>query len=488
MESNASYDASMQQDKPACSSALSVQIQDFGPISKADIALKPLTVFIGPNNSGKSCATRLVHSIVETEIDLLNPANQAYIGHKHDPNLREQIIEMAARSIDYFVIPSDTTSKLIKHTLLDLKNLALQNIQRSFSSRHKDLIRIGTKKSVLKINTNIASSRLSFSADQSRLAADPRPVLETKVIFNPNLAKTIGHDDRYVYVDTFSLPLAHTQAFLVQAILHGLQQHLQKNTLANSFYLPDDRSGILRNLRGLSAGALRTSDYAGLKNLDVSKLLSITADFIANFLHIPEKPGPFSDIADDIEEKILGCKIEIKPNKRQPVPSIVYNYGGKNIPLHRASSMVSELAPLVLYIRYAIKDKNSLLVIEEPESHLHPGSQRLLARMLARLVRRGLHVIITTHSPFILEQLSNLVMFGSASSPHKTNLTDLGENEYLAIDETAVYAFSRDGSAGITVSNVKVSEEGIPQEEFIKVSQEMYGESLKIQGYAIDDN
>ena len=42
--------------------ALAVEAKDFGPISDGKITLKPLTLFIGPNNSGKSYAAMLVSS------------------------------------------------------------------------------------------------------------------------------------------------------------------------------------------------------------------------------------------------------------------------------------------------------------------------------------------------------------------------------------------------------------------------------------------
>ena len=42
---------------------LKVGMKDFGPISEGEIELKPLTVFIGPNNSGKSYVAMLIYSI-----------------------------------------------------------------------------------------------------------------------------------------------------------------------------------------------------------------------------------------------------------------------------------------------------------------------------------------------------------------------------------------------------------------------------------------
>ena len=42
-------------------------MQNFGPISHGKVSLKPLTVFVGPNSSGKSHAATLIHSIITAE-------------------------------------------------------------------------------------------------------------------------------------------------------------------------------------------------------------------------------------------------------------------------------------------------------------------------------------------------------------------------------------------------------------------------------------
>ena len=50
--------------------------------------------------------------------------------------------------------------------------------------------------------------------------------------------------------------------------------------------------------------------------------------------------------------------------------------------------------------------KNSLILIDEIETSLHPRAQRRLIRDLANLCReRELQIILTTHSPYVLEEL-----------------------------------------------------------------------------------
>jgi len=58
----------------------------------------------------------------------------------------------------------------------------------------------------------------------------------------------------------------------------------------------------------------------------------------------------------------------------------------------------------------------SLVLIDEIESSLHPRAQRRLLRDLAERCReRQLQIILTTHSPYILEELPAEARLGLAS-------------------------------------------------------------------------
>ena len=62
---------------------ISVTVKDFGPIIEGTVELKPLTVFIGPNNSGKSYMATLVYALllqVNTTRDLYSIPHEGAIG------------------------------------------------------------------------------------------------------------------------------------------------------------------------------------------------------------------------------------------------------------------------------------------------------------------------------------------------------------------------------------------------------------------------
>ena len=116
------------------------------------------------------------------------------------------------------------------------------------------------------------------------------------------------------------------------------------------------------------------------------------------------------------------------------------------IPLHRASSSARGLSDLYFFLRHVAK-KNHLLIIDEPESHLDTANQILLARLLARCVRAGLKILITTHSDYLIKEINNLIMLSRPFSGREEIVSKLkyrGDDSlasesvraYVAVDNT----------------------------------------------------
>ena len=91
-----------------------------------------------------------------------------------------------------------------------------------------------------------------------------------------------------------------------------------------------------------------------------------------------------------------------------------------SIPLHLASSSARGLSDLYFFLRHVAR-RDRLLIIDEPEGHLDTANQILLARLLARMVRAGLRIVVTTHSDYLVKEINNLVML-SCSFPDKAKV------------------------------------------------------------------
>lgn len=57
-----------------------------------------------------------------------------------------------------------------------------------------------------------------------------------------------------------------------------------------------------------------------------------------------------------------------------------------------------------------LKQRPLFIHIEEPETHLHPSAQVAITKLLAYLCKKGFRLVVTTHSVFVLYVLNNLIL------------------------------------------------------------------------------
>ena len=117
----------------------------------------------------------------------------------------------------------------------------------------------------------------------------------------------------------------------------------------------------------------------------------------------------YLDLADLLETHILDGSVGFSTPEPGPSREILFYPTQCTSPLElaAASSMVKELTPLVFHLRY-FAQPNELLVIDEPEMNLHPKAQVQMLELLAMLVNAGINVLVTTHSPYMIDHLGNI--------------------------------------------------------------------------------
>ena len=68
---------------------------------------------------------------------------------------------------------------------------------------------------------------------------------------------------------------------------------------------------------------------------------------------------------------------------------------------------VSQVLPVLVALLVA--EKAQLVYLEQPELHLHPRSQYALAKILAETAKRGVKLVVETHSALLLRQVQTLM-------------------------------------------------------------------------------
>lgn len=80
---------------------------------------------------------------------------------------------------------------------------------------------------------------------------------------------------------------------------------------------------------------------------------------------------------------------------------------------------VSQTLPVLVALRVA--EPGRIVYLEQPEIHLHPNAQAALARIIASAAKRGVIVVLETHSAILLRSIQTLVALGEIA-PQDVNL------------------------------------------------------------------
>ncbi len=288
-----------------------------------------------------------------------------------------------------------------------------------------------------------------------------------------------------------SVPFTQIPSALMDVLADGIGDELgtivMKTCWPYCAILPTERVDVDMFAKELSTRRMELVDRIVEAKIDAQpEPMSLTRDVgrypwpiqdslrMANDLvRLAKGKGEFADLAVELETLLGGAVYLSKEGevgfKPEGAPA--------TLGIHLSSSIVKSLVRLVFFLRH-IARKGDLLMIDEPELNLHPDNQRKVARVLAKAVNRGLRMIMSTHSDYILRELNNLVLLSRDTQPIKDLRAELGyaDAELLSPSKLGVYLFQ-----GGTAENVPVTEEGFEartiEEEINKlnaVSQQIY--------------
>ena len=254
------------------------------------------------------------------------------------------------------------------------------------------------------------------------------------------------HENAVIFPKDWLLPTRRIRLEDLGELVYEHRRETEK-----PYYLPAARSGIMQSHRVIASSLVARSTRAGLERFpEVPTLSGVVADFMEELILYEERErfrlrdrpdSRMNHIADALASDVLAGQI-ITKSSPTGYPEFRYRPQAtkQDISLTRSSSMVSELAPFVLFLRGLIHPRDTL-IIEEPEAHLHPAAQAQMAATLARLVRAGVRVLVTTHSDFMLQEIGNLMRVGMLK---EKDALKKETNDWLLPEEVGAWHFQND--------------------------------------------
>ena len=99
---------------------------------------------------------------------------------------------------------------------------------------------------------------------------------------------------------------------------------------------------------------------------------------------------------------IIGGRFDYDPDDK----SYYYESKGIKYSLDNVASGVKAFSALDLFIKYGVIRDDSTIILDEPETNLHPLWQVKFAELLVSLSENtGIRVVVNSHSPFFIEAL-----------------------------------------------------------------------------------
>ncbi|MDA8031647.1 MAG: ATP-binding protein, partial [Alphaproteobacteria bacterium] len=386
-------------------------VENFGPIRKAEVALGPMTVFVGPSNAGKSYLAILIYSILSAA---------------HDPGYGHAISDTYPTGLNEGSDSAEEKARVDREFLLRRIETSFMAWAKRFSriwDRHMDgffpdaemPLRIQQSQKI-KVSDDQGQLVLDLRvSDKSKLSAMQQQLILEKIQDSPEVRQFYGRDAADPPSKTFTEFLTP----VLNGVLLGspVVEAVPGSPQLPVHYLPATRSFIMQNLLATMQNVLAASRVARGNPLYprhisefLEKLLVLAKatkyrvsmqGSVTEESRRQKQKEEIAKISAFVEEKIMAGKLRVVSPTAE-TPEFYYEFAEDGamparVSLNMASSMVSELAAIVAFIR-KYTYPNDLLIIEEPETGLHPGAQRDIANVLVQLANAGVRVLITTHS------------------------------------------------------------------------------------------
>ena len=234
------------------------------------------------------------------------------------------------------------------------------------------------------------------------------------------LRQFLRKKNHYLSVTTLGIPEEELKKFKTE--IYGLFR--DEDTVV---YIPAGRSMI--TLLSQQLGYI----YATMDEMQKRSLDNCTKDYLERILRL--KP----EFSEGLQGLALypGAKTFLSPDTVKQALNLIkkilrgtYRYSngeeqivledGKYVKINYSSSGQQECVWILnLLFYHLIQQKRTLFIVEEPESHLFPESQKYISEFIALVVKMGHSILLTTHSPYVLGTLNNLLYAGTLAPKYQ---------------------------------------------------------------------
>ena len=349
---------------------MKISVQNFGIISDAAVEIKGISLIAGPNDSGKSTIGKIFYSLIRG----LNPDEDIFISEKNDSIRRfyQNILKILRDNKD-IDISIYQTSRINDEWISKIESLA----ENFVGTQKKQLIRYCK---FIKYQNDLEFN----SIENKNFEIDDYFLIE----FNDDI-QPIFNEEKITSIFIEDLEGTAT-------LQYNFNSELNKNInifFNNSFFI-ESPSLIDKSLQDSILYEKRFSR-------DKKSHLKFALANESNFIFDDENQiNEFYKIIKIISEIING-RIVV-----DDFQGVLYEKNGQEINIDNVALGIKGFGLIQLLLKNHQLNSRTLLIIDEPEIHLHPNWQVLYAEILVLISKKlEIPILLTSHSPYFIEAL-----------------------------------------------------------------------------------
>ena len=374
---------------------MQIKLRNIGMLEKAELNLNSLTLIAGENDNGKSTIGKVIFCIIKA-INKYKDELQESKEHKlkerlenlffftrniltHNPVLKntEDI---------YFLILDEYT---LEEKLLKLEELILTVRDKSDLKDIEKIEKVLKEIYIIKDEPEDDKKYIESALNKAFFSE-----FDSSILFN-------GKEDGQITLLENSLELINIRISKDNklSLIKDVEPiQLKDATFIETPLILNNHDLLIRSQSGLSLNKRNIErlgiPYTTLHTKDLfDKLKKISFSLFLN--------DEFEDTILKEIQKIIDGNI-VYDNKQR---DFIYSKNEKAISIKNTASGIKSFGILQLLLENDILNQNSILIIDEPENHLHPKWQLKYAKVLVILAKNGVKILIASHSPYMIEAI-----------------------------------------------------------------------------------
>ena len=418
---------------------MKLKIEKLGRIRSADIDVRPLTVLIGPNNTNKTWTAYALYGLLQSFSRTLSAARFDVSPDEEDAadaktlDRMRGVLKPLFEALNADPSPARVECSLSVPSLFEntgqryVHNLKAESLCLLLGLPHDQLPGASARLESLRTEfvTSLVSLEFVFERPLNRLQ------VKTNRRWTLEGGKTEESSALFNYVDD-----AWTERKIL-ALVHTQLWELIKHVVV----FPAERNGLLPLWPLLPAS-------------DDLEVPIPVADF-GRFLGLAQAAAaagrmsaPQAHLAALLKKAVGGEIAYVAEAGRK---RLMFRTTNAEIPLQAAASLSRAVAGLSLYIERFFQP-DDVLIIDELEMNAHPQAQMALTELITSLVNAGVRVVLTTHSPYVVDHLNNLMEASRTPTGRREELARkfaLGTaSSFISPDKVAVHAVQEESPDG----------------------------------------